>query len=397
MSFIDPAYKINLKKYQYSSVDKSFLSHYVLNPYWNWLVTLFPIWMAPNLITLLGFFCVLFNFGLQLYYDPEFYGLCPNWVYFSFGFGLWIYASFDAIDGKQARRTGTSGPLGELFDHSCDALNTTFVGLLAISAIKIEKNWWAISHLFISYANFYLTTWETFHTGTLYLSFFSGPVEGLTGVCISLMLTGYLGNDFWNQGIRTALGLSASSLPFLPNTQLNKLIVMFTWLVLSLNSILSIYNVASLSLQKGKSPLSAISGLLPFLASSGLAYLWIEASPSIFSTCLVPFTIFFGFGVAYNVGLIILAHLIKAPFPFFNRIYVPLLIGALNANMPLLFNKAPFFQGQREVEFIYMCMVYAVGFYFYYSISVITEICNYFDIYCLSIKHLDCVPGYKKE
>jgi hypothetical protein len=23
----------------------------------------------------------------------------------------------DAIDGKQARRTGTSGPLGELFDH----------------------------------------------------------------------------------------------------------------------------------------------------------------------------------------------------------------------------------------------------------------------------------------
>jgi phosphatidylserine synthase len=29
----------------------------------------------------------------------------------------------DAIDGKQARRTGTSGPLGELFDHGCDAIN----------------------------------------------------------------------------------------------------------------------------------------------------------------------------------------------------------------------------------------------------------------------------------
>lgn len=35
-----------------------------------------------------------------------------------FGIGLFIYQSFDAIDGKQARRTGTSGPLGELFDHS---------------------------------------------------------------------------------------------------------------------------------------------------------------------------------------------------------------------------------------------------------------------------------------
>ncbi len=29
----------------------------------------------------------------------------------------------DAIDGKQARRTGSSSPLGELFDHGCDALS----------------------------------------------------------------------------------------------------------------------------------------------------------------------------------------------------------------------------------------------------------------------------------
>jgi phosphatidylglycerophosphate synthase len=35
----------------------------------------------------------------------------------SFGIGLFIYQSLDAIDGKQARRTQTSGPLGELFDH----------------------------------------------------------------------------------------------------------------------------------------------------------------------------------------------------------------------------------------------------------------------------------------
>jgi phosphatidylglycerophosphate synthase len=35
----------------------------------------------------------------------------------SFAIGLFLYQSFDAIDGKQARRTGTSGPLGEMFDH----------------------------------------------------------------------------------------------------------------------------------------------------------------------------------------------------------------------------------------------------------------------------------------
>ena len=49
----------------------------------------------------------------------------PRWIYGTFAIGLFLYQSFDAIDGKQARRTGTSGPLGELFDHCCDALNTT--------------------------------------------------------------------------------------------------------------------------------------------------------------------------------------------------------------------------------------------------------------------------------
>jgi phosphatidylglycerophosphate synthase len=40
-----------------------------------------------------------------------------TYCFFSFGVGLFIYQSLDAIDGKQARRTQTSGPLGELFDH----------------------------------------------------------------------------------------------------------------------------------------------------------------------------------------------------------------------------------------------------------------------------------------
>jgi ethanolaminephosphotransferase len=33
---------------------------------------------------------------------------------------------FDNLDGKQARRTQTSSPLGLLFDHGCDAM-TTFI------------------------------------------------------------------------------------------------------------------------------------------------------------------------------------------------------------------------------------------------------------------------------
>ena len=40
---------------------------------------------------------------------------------------LFLSHTLDGIDGKQARRTGTSSPLGELFDHGCDAWATVFI------------------------------------------------------------------------------------------------------------------------------------------------------------------------------------------------------------------------------------------------------------------------------
>lgn len=70
----------------------------------------------PNAITLLGLLIVVANVITLFYYSSEL-GECPNWVYTTFGIGLFMYQSLDAIDGKQARRTQTSGPLGELFDH----------------------------------------------------------------------------------------------------------------------------------------------------------------------------------------------------------------------------------------------------------------------------------------
>lgn len=40
----------------------------------------------------------------------------------------------DNLDGRQARRTGSSSPLGLMFDHGCDAL-TTFIFTLGLSTI----------------------------------------------------------------------------------------------------------------------------------------------------------------------------------------------------------------------------------------------------------------------
>jgi ethanolaminephosphotransferase len=35
-----------IDRYRYEGVDKSLMSRYILTPYWNHLVQLFPLWMA---------------------------------------------------------------------------------------------------------------------------------------------------------------------------------------------------------------------------------------------------------------------------------------------------------------------------------------------------------------
>jgi ethanolaminephosphotransferase len=105
-----------LKSYKYSSVDKSFISRYILKHYWNAFVEVLPMWLAPNMVTLLGFFFIIGNVILIELLMPDLIGPGPSWLYYSFAFGMWMYSTLDNVDGKQARRTGTSSGLGELFE-----------------------------------------------------------------------------------------------------------------------------------------------------------------------------------------------------------------------------------------------------------------------------------------
>lgn len=82
-----------------------------------------PPWLAPNLITLIGFSAILLNFTTVAIFNSDLIGPAGSWVYFSCAFGLFFYWCADAIDGKQARATGTSSPLGEVVDHGLDTLN----------------------------------------------------------------------------------------------------------------------------------------------------------------------------------------------------------------------------------------------------------------------------------
>lgn len=154
---------------------------------------------------------MIFNVILVFIYVPtmEAEDAGPAWIYFSFALGLWLYSTFDNVDGRQARRTGTSSPLGELFDHGCDAINCSYAAIIQMSALGLGHTHTAVIIYAIATTGFYLSTIEEYHTGTLYLGYLNVPTEGVCLLCIMYVISGIYGPMFWKQ----TLGSVSSHVP----------------------------------------------------------------------------------------------------------------------------------------------------------------------------------------
>ena len=79
----------------------------------------------------------------------------------------------DGTDGKQARRTKTSSPLGELFDHGIDSWATLFmpIGMYSVfgrgeHSISPDRVFYVLMSVMLT---FLVSHWEKYNTGILFL------------------------------------------------------------------------------------------------------------------------------------------------------------------------------------------------------------------------------------
>ena len=96
------------------------------------------------------------------------------WFYYLASLSIFFYQTMDAVDGKQARRTKTSGPLGQLFDHGCDAATCTLATSLYMQSCLVGRDAIPCSYFIYyvtSHLSFYLSQWEEQHTGILRSNF----------------------------------------------------------------------------------------------------------------------------------------------------------------------------------------------------------------------------------
>ncbi|KAI9680940.1 MAG: hypothetical protein M1829_001020 [Trizodia sp. TS-e1964] len=385
----------HLKSYKYSSVDKSLISNYILKHYWNAAVKLLPLWLAPNMVTLLGFFFILANVASLAIVMPDLVGPGPSWLYYSFAFGLWMYSTMDNIDGKQARRTGTSSGLGELFDHGIDSLNCTLGSLCETAAIGLGPTKTGVFTALIPCLPMFFSSWETYHTHTLYLGYFNGPTEGLILACSIMLLSGYYGPEIWTYRI-TDLAGHPEIFGTYSIRDLWVPVLLFVFFTAHLP--FCIYNVA-VARRKQNLPLAPTflewTPMIIYTFCTG-AWLYSPYTTLLRENRIVLFCLTMSFVFGRMTTKIILAHLTRQPFPYWTVMLAPLIGGAILGNLPRLGLGLKPVGAVVELWYLRAYFIFALVAYFRWAVLVAGSICKYLGINCLTISD-KAAPNQVKE
>lgn len=364
-NYISPQGVKALTKYNPQGADHSLTLRFVLRPFYNWFhANVCPLWIAPNLITLIGFAMLLLSHSIMLWYLPLLKGEAPRWVYLFAALALFSYQTLDNIDGKQARRTGTSSPLGELFDHGVDALATTVANLTAAAGFQAaNRPLLLFVQLSLTYIPFYLATWEEYHVGGLYQGYITGPIEGIL-ISITIFLVNWqFGTDWWQQ----------------PNSYLSdltnyELLILFMVVSGSLTIVSNFYKCFTGS--RDKNLLRILLRLVPFLiwymCFTGI-WFW---GQSVHQTEPLIFVYGMGFAFARVTSRLTVAHVAHDDYPLFHWILVPLPVLAVAAYQ-LHFTGSSFLDLHLALRYY---LLYSALLYSYFVWRVIAQMVSCLDI-----------------
>ena len=296
------------------------------------------------------------------------------------------YQSLDNIDGKQARRTNSSSPLGELFDHGIDSLNCTLGGITLNACLGFGSTPKGAFMVIVSAWPMYISSWEQFHTGTLYLGFFNGPTEGILTAVSCMLLSAIYGPEIWRLEASHVFGYQLGGLKIEDLFLINVMVALFV--VHIPGCLVNVY----FSLRKQLSPVKALKRTLwlthqwiPLILFTGSAFSWLLSPHSrvLDDGHLLLFGLFTCLIFGRMTTKIILAHLLHQPFPLYAGILIPLIYGTMTINMPTLGYSET--TASSELRMLYVLFGITVVIYARWAYATIADFTRYLGIKCLSL------------
>uniref|UniRef100_A0A1B6IUG1 diacylglycerol cholinephosphotransferase n=1 Tax=Homalodisca liturata TaxID=320908 RepID=A0A1B6IUG1_9HEMI len=348
-------------KYKYDSC--SLLDPY-LQVYWNWLVSKVPMWLAPNLITILGLLVNILTTLLLVWYSSDAKSEAPRWAFLLCALGLFVYQSLDAIDGKQARRTDSSTPLGELFDHGCDSISTVFVALSACIATQLGHcPAWMFFQCFCALTLFYCAHWQTYVSGMLRFGRVDVTEAQFTIMFIHLISAAF-GSEVWSNKVG-----------FLDFVELRFGMVLMT-IVCGSVSLFNIFTVIFTGgVGKNGSTVAGTSVLSPVIPLSLVVVpafiIWRKSEQNLYENHPCLYVLAFGLVAAKVTNRLVVAHMSKNEMEYFDS---------------SLFGPAMLFLNQYfncfipEYYVLWLCVIWVTLDLLLYCAQICKEICDYLHI-----------------
>ncbi|XP_074108346.1 choline/ethanolaminephosphotransferase 1 bbc isoform X6 [Cotesia typhae] len=410
---LSPGQLKRLSEHKYSCTSASLLDSY-LQPWWDWLVSKVPLWLAPNLITIVGLVINIATTLILVYYSPDAKAEPPRWACFLCALGLFIYQSLDSIDGKQARRTGSSSPLGELFDHGCDSVSTVFVALSACIAVQLgHYPNWMFFQCFCAMTLFYCAHWQSYVSGSL--KFGKIDVTEAQFTIISIHLTSAIfGPEIWMTeipylnglqlkyligGVTTICALSSfnsmftviftggvgkngSTVAILGMTTMSQLISGIFYCGFFLVFIDFVKSFSSGGIGKNGSTIagtSVLSPIIPFSLVVVPAYIiYRKSADQVYQNHPALYILSFGMVAAKVTNRLVVAHMTKNEMEYLDTALIGPCMLFLNQYFNFYFD---------EYYVLWLCFIWVAFDFLKYSSQVCLEICNHLKIMLFRIPY----------
>jgi ethanolaminephosphotransferase len=232
---------------------------------------------------------------------------------------IFVYQTLDNLDGKQARRTGSSSALGEAFDHGGDSLTTMLFSILG-TVFQFGPVLTFIFQILLILV-FFFCHWEAYFTGVLILRPLDNPTEAQCTLMLLMLITMIAGPLFW---------LTEVNILFVGPVQLNQ-ILFFIYVIGSLNTCLdniSKVNDHFTNLQMKKT--GPLLCLLPLGVMLTLSVMSAWFSPTLLLDHPRLFLGSVGLMFSYLQIRLIIQNVCKEPFKPFYNVLIPLFLFTFN-------------------------------------------------------------------
>lgn len=374
------------ENYKYSSQDTSPLSNYVMHPFWDQTVKIVPSWLAPNVLTFTGFLFTVMNCLLLTIYDEKFCASSdsipnctpvPAWVWLCCAISHFLAHTLDGIDGKHARRTKSSGPLGELMDHGLDSWTALFIPFCIYSIFgRADYSESPLRMLFIFWTiflTFYLSHWEKYNTGILYLPWSYDASQ--VALFLLYIITGIKSHKYWKFMVPV---LNVSSGQFF---ELLSYLGSF-----AISAPVTVYNVYSCKTIKQPTFWESFRPLVPLIVLFSITTGWAVFSPSDIIE-REPRTFYFMVGTVFsNIACrLIVSQMSSTRCEAVNWFLLPLSISVLSVfSIPIALN--------HELLILRLITLLFCLLHIHYGVCVVRQMCDHFRINCFSLKKRDVSP-----